>query len=51
MVVNAAALRAMSPADVLVCKWPPPLRYQFFRNLMPDMPVSHCLSCNRVSSR
>ncbi|XP_037078773.1 LOW QUALITY PROTEIN: intraflagellar transport protein 122 homolog [Pollicipes pollicipes] len=48
VVVNAPALRAMSPVDVLVCKWPPPLRYQFFRNLMPDMPVSHCLSCNRL---
>ncbi len=48
VIVGRSALSAMEPGDVVVFKWPPPLRHQFFRNLMPDMPVTKCESCNRV---
>ena len=46
--VGRAALAAMEPGDVVVFRWPPPLRHQFFRNLLPDMPVTKCEACNRV---
>ena len=48
VVVGRAALATMEPGDVVVFRWPPPLRHQFFRNLMPDMPVTKCETCNRV---
>ena len=33
---------------VIVCKWPPPLRNTYYRNLMPDMAVTKCTTCNKV---
>ena len=49
MVVNQATLRSMEPHDVLICRWPPPLKYHYYRNLIPDMSITKCDSCNKVS--
>lgn len=46
--VNRKVLKMMEPTSILVCKWPPPLRYQFYRNLLPDLQVTTCMSCNKV---
>ena len=46
--VNRAILSKMEPGDVIVFKWQPPLRYQFFRNILPEMSITKCDSCNRV---
>ncbi|XP_040577415.1 intraflagellar transport protein 122 homolog [Lepeophtheirus salmonis] len=46
--VNRSMLSAMEPGEVIVYKWSPPLRFQFFRNVMPDMSITKCESCNRV---
>ncbi|XP_069671472.1 intraflagellar transport protein 122 homolog [Periplaneta americana] len=48
VVVNHATLQAMEPSSVLICRWPPPLRYQFYRNLLPDLQITLCNSCNKV---
>jgi intraflagellar transport protein 122 len=48
VVVNRATLQAMEPSVVLICRWPPPLRYQFYRNLLPDLQIIICNSCNKV---
>ncbi|NXC87948.1 IF122 protein, partial [Cercotrichas coryphoeus] len=45
VVLSRAALRAMSRRDVLVKRWPPPLRWQFYRSLLPDASVTMCPSC------
>ena len=38
----------MQPGEVIVAKWPSPLRYQYFRNLLPDMSVTKCETCNKM---
>jgi hypothetical protein len=48
VVVNQATLQAMDPSAVLICRWPRPLRCQFYRNLLPDLQVTLCNSCNKV---
>ncbi|XP_056357716.1 intraflagellar transport protein 122 homolog [Oenanthe melanoleuca] len=45
VVLGRAALRALSRRDVLLRRWPPPLRCQFFRSLLPDAAVTVCPSC------
>ena len=48
VVVNRSALQSMQPGEVIVAKWPEPLRYQYFRNLLPDMSITKCESCNKM---
>ncbi|KAJ8959436.1 hypothetical protein NQ318_022128 [Aromia moschata] len=43
--VGRKTLLSLDSSSVLVCKWGPPLRYQFFRNLLPDLHISVCNSC------
>ena len=38
----------MQPGEVIVAKWQSPLRYQYFRNLLPDMSVTKCETCNKM---
>ncbi|XP_005000652.1 intraflagellar transport protein 122 homolog isoform X5 [Cavia porcellus] len=45
VVVGRAVLRSMSRRDVLVKRWPPPLRWQYFRSLLPDAAITMCPSC------
>ncbi|XP_032827224.2 intraflagellar transport protein 122 homolog [Petromyzon marinus] len=45
VVLNRAALRSLSRRQVLVKRWPSPLRWQFYRSLMPDVPITVCSSC------
>ncbi|XP_005387145.1 PREDICTED: intraflagellar transport protein 122 homolog isoform X1 [Chinchilla lanigera] len=45
VVVGRAVLRSMSRRDVLIKRWPPPLRWQYFRSLLPDAAVTMCPSC------
>ncbi|XP_039551470.1 intraflagellar transport protein 122 homolog isoform X1 [Passer montanus] len=51
VVLGRAALRAMSRRDVLVKRWPRPLRWQFYRSLLPDASVTVCPSCFQVPPR
>ncbi|GFR60058.1 intraflagellar transport protein 122 [Elysia marginata] len=48
VVVNKPTLQTMSRSDVFILKWPKPLRYQFFRSLLPDVPITTCSSCNKL---
>uniref|UniRef100_A0A8C3VFB2 Intraflagellar transport protein 122 homolog n=1 Tax=Catharus ustulatus TaxID=91951 RepID=A0A8C3VFB2_CATUS len=45
VVVSRAVLRSMSRRDVLVKRWPRPLRWQFYRSLLPDASITMCPSC------
>ena len=51
MTVNRVTLQTMEPNAVLICRWPPPLRYQFYRNLMPDVQITLCNFCFKVNHR
>ncbi|NWQ60244.1 IF122 protein, partial [Neopipo cinnamomea] len=45
VVVNRAVLQSMSRRDVLVRRWPKPLRWQYYRSLLPDASITMCPSC------
>ncbi|XP_054274065.1 intraflagellar transport protein 122 homolog [Macrosteles quadrilineatus] len=48
VVVNRSTLKAMDPGTVVICKWPPPLHYQYYRSLLPELQISVCHSCNKM---
>ncbi|XP_041348420.1 intraflagellar transport protein 122 homolog [Gigantopelta aegis] len=48
VVVNKAILKSMTRSEVYVLKWPKPLRYQFYRSLLPDITITLCPSCNKL---
>ncbi|XP_040264299.1 LOW QUALITY PROTEIN: intraflagellar transport protein 122 homolog [Bufo bufo] len=45
VIVNRAVLRSMSRRDVMVKRWPRPLKWQYYRSLLPDVSITMCLSC------
>jgi len=50
VVVNRSVLRSISRREVLIKRWPKPLNYQYFKNLMPEVAVAMCDSCFQVCS-
>ena len=48
VVASRSVLQSLGPGEVIVCKWPPPLRNTYYRNLMPDMAITKCQTCNKV---
>lgn len=48
VIVNRNDLLYLDSASVLICKWNPPLKYQYFRNLLPDLQITLCYSCHKV---
>ncbi|NXI71136.1 IF122 protein, partial [Anseranas semipalmata] len=45
VVVNRVVLQSMSRRDVLIKRWPKPLRWQYYRSLLPDASITMCPSC------
>lgn len=45
VIVGRKILLSFDSSSILVCKWPPPLRHQYFRNLLPEMLISMCDFC------
>ncbi|XP_015496273.1 intraflagellar transport protein 122 homolog isoform X2 [Parus major] len=45
VVVSRAVLRSMSRRDVLIKRWARPLRWQYYRSLLPDASITMCPSC------
>uniref|UniRef100_F7HVX3 Intraflagellar transport protein 122 homolog n=1 Tax=Callithrix jacchus TaxID=9483 RepID=F7HVX3_CALJA len=48
VMVSRLVLRSMSRRDVIIKRWPPPLRWQYFRSLLPDASITMCPSCFQV---
>lgn len=45
---NARVLRSLHPTEVFVQKFPRKCeRFRFFKNMIPDVPVSLCAVCNK----
>ena len=43
--IGRKILLSLDSSSVLICKWKAPLRYQYFRNLLPDLHIAMCESC------
>nr|XP_034307390.1 intraflagellar transport protein 122 homolog isoform X7 [Crassostrea gigas] len=48
VVVTRSVLQTLSRSEVYILKWPKPLRYQFFRSLLPDVTITQCPKCNKL---
>ncbi|XP_064486563.1 intraflagellar transport protein 122 homolog isoform X2 [Ornithodoros turicata] len=46
--LDREALAKLGPRDIILCQRPPPLRHQFFRNVLPDVSVVACSACAKV---
>jgi len=40
LVIGRSTLKKLSRTTVFIKKWPPPLRYQFFRNIISDISIN-----------
>jgi intraflagellar transport protein 122 len=47
LTLDRDALRAIDPRNVIIVKRPKPLKTKFFRNLLPELGISLCPSCNQ----
>lgn len=45
VVVNREVLQSMSKRDVLIKRWPKPLRWHYYRSLLPDVSITMCPTC------
>ncbi|KAG5888429.1 hypothetical protein JTB14_020204 [Gonioctena quinquepunctata] len=45
VVVDRKTLRSLDSYSISICKWSPPLKRQYFRNLLPDLHITMCESC------
>ncbi|KAF3860640.1 hypothetical protein F7725_000895 [Dissostichus mawsoni] len=43
--VSRLVLRSMSRRDVLIKRWPRPLKWEYFRSLLPDVSITMCPTC------
>ncbi|KAK7605351.1 hypothetical protein V9T40_007209 [Parthenolecanium corni] len=48
VIVNRETLLSMDSSLVLICERPQPLRFQYYRNLVPELQIIACSSCYRV---
>lgn len=48
VVVNRETLMSLDSNLVIVCQWPEPLRYRYFKNLVPELQMTSCSSCFKV---
>lgn len=49
IIVNRTILQSMSTNSIIVCKWPKPLRFKYYRNVLPGFLITSCESCFKVS--
>lgn len=38
----------MSTTSIIVCKWPEPLKFKYYRNVLPGFLVTNCKNCFKV---
>ena len=46
--VTKSVLQSLSRSEVYVLKWPKPLRYQFFKSLLPGVTITQCPFCHKL---
>ena len=39
----------MNRHEVFIKRWPKPLKFNYYKSIMPDVAITLCQSCNRVS--
>lgn len=45
VIVGRKTLLSADSSSILICKWSAPLRYRYFRNILPDLHIVMCETC------
>lgn len=48
VIVDRNMLSKMHWSEVVIKKWEPPLRYEYYRSLLPNVQIRLCSSCNQM---
>ncbi|XP_055948629.1 intraflagellar transport protein 122 homolog isoform X1 [Argiope bruennichi] len=48
LILNRKKLEMMNLSEVIICKWPHPLRTQYFKNVLPSVQIHKCIKCNKL---
>ncbi|XP_067933831.1 intraflagellar transport protein 122 homolog isoform X2 [Watersipora subatra] len=51
VIVDRDVLTKINRNEVIIQKWPEPLRYRYYKYIMPDISITLCESCNRMFNR
>jgi len=51
VVIGRNTLKKLSRTTVFVKQFSPPLRFKYFRNLIPEISITMCKSCQRVREK
>ena len=50
VVCGHGELESLHRLEVIIKKWGPPIGNQYFKSVMPDVNITVCSSCNKVSN-
>ncbi|CAO1305157.1 unnamed protein product [Diamesa tonsa] len=45
LTLNRETLRAIDPRNVILVKWPSPIKTKYYRNLLPELQITVCPEC------
>ena len=48
MSMDRDSLRSIEPREVIIVKWPAPLKTKYYRNLLPELQITVCPECNQA---
>eukprot|EP00795_Rhopilema_esculentum_P002487 gene2487-18150_t len=48
VLIGRKALKNLNRNEVFIKRWPEPLRYQYYKNIIPDVSIKMCQSCFRM---
>ena len=48
VIVTRNNLKEMNSNEIIIVDWPLPLRRRYYKNLLPEVTVKKCNSCNKV---
>ncbi|CAB4000051.1 intraflagellar transport 122 homolog [Paramuricea clavata] len=46
--VGRAVLQSMNRHEVFIKRWPQPLKFNYYKSIMPDVAITLCQTCNRM---
>uniref|UniRef100_A0A1B6CIH7 IFT122 zinc ribbon domain-containing protein n=2 Tax=Clastoptera arizonana TaxID=38151 RepID=A0A1B6CIH7_9HEMI len=48
LTINRSTLQSMDPTTVVICRYPKPLQYRYFKNILSELQVTVCNTCNKI---
>ena len=49
--LNHAQLQKINKNEIVIQKWPPPLKYRYYKLMLDSVSITVCQCCQHVSTR